>query len=230
MIYVNNILYNCLVGKKEADSSQDELYRSIVNKTCTEVEIPNNVTSIRSKAFANCSSLKEVIIPSSVESISGDAFYNCGEITDIYIDKDENSFGGANWGATNATIHWNSKGPTISIPDEPDVEQGFIPAYLFIYFTNSDNMTWEQIGGVPNITFTPTDEKVSALSDITYPESSDLINKSMISIAFPKGTEVYWEFDGGWNTDKYSRTSGTTVLSKSKTVEPVEVIFTPIEF
>lgn len=229
MIYVNNILYNCLVGKKEADSSQDELYRSILNKTCTEVEIPNNVTSIRSMAFANCSSLTQVIIPSSVESISGDAFYNCGAITDIYIDKDENSIGGANWGAYNATIHWNSKGP-ISIPVEPEVEGGVVvPATFILQFINGDNINWEQIGGLPTITIEATDGS-APLSEITYPDPSDLIDGSEVVAVFKTGTTINWAINGGEESKTFLRTSGEITLNPKANYEPVEVIFTPIEF
>ena len=228
MIYVNNILYNCLVGKKEADSSQDELYRSIVNGTCTKVEIPNNVTSIRSMAFAECSSLQEVIIPSSVESISGNAFYNCGALTDIYIDKDENSIGGANWGAYNATIHWNSTGP-VQIPVEPEVEDIVIPARFILQFINGDNINWAQIGGLPTITIEATDGS-SPLSEIKYPDTSDLIDGSKVFVDFKPGTTINWAIDGGWNTGKYSKTSGEIILNPKANYETVEVIFTPIEF
>ena len=100
----------------------------------TSIRIPNSVTEIGSSAFSSCISLTNVIIPDSVTSIAANAFYickgltevrigkginfmhsivfsKCTALTDIYIDAPEDSISGAPWGATNATIHWNTPLP-----------------------------------------------------------------------------------------------------------------------
>ena len=74
----------------------------------TSVTIPNSVTSINGMAFGSCSSLMSVTIPSSVTSIGDNAFWNCSSLTDIYCGFAEGAVSGAPWGATNATIHYNS--------------------------------------------------------------------------------------------------------------------------
>ena len=50
---------------------------------CTEVTIPDGVTSIGYNAFANCGSLTDVTIPDSVKSIGTSAFLNCGKLTGV---------------------------------------------------------------------------------------------------------------------------------------------------
>ena len=50
----------------------------------TTVTIPNSVTSIRSGAFANCTSLTSVTIPERVTSIGG-AFAGCSSLTSVNI-------------------------------------------------------------------------------------------------------------------------------------------------
>ena len=51
----------------------------------TDLIIPEGVTSIRSYAFSNCSSLTSVTIPSSVTSIGENAFYYCTALKDVHI-------------------------------------------------------------------------------------------------------------------------------------------------
>ena len=51
----------------------------------TDVTIPNGVTAIGKRTFANCSNLESIIIPDSVTSIGDGAFANCSSLTDITI-------------------------------------------------------------------------------------------------------------------------------------------------
>ena len=60
------------------------------NTLPTEVIIPdelngNTVTSIKGRAFSECSSLESVIIPNGVTSIEDSAFYSCSSLTSITI-------------------------------------------------------------------------------------------------------------------------------------------------
>jgi hypothetical protein len=43
----------------------------------------------------------------NIASISNAAFYNCTNLEDIYLPNAQNTYSGAPWGATNATIHYN---------------------------------------------------------------------------------------------------------------------------
>ena len=47
--------------------------------------IPEGVTTIMSKAFKNCSKLKEIVIPNSVEVIDEEAFYECSQLEKVVL-------------------------------------------------------------------------------------------------------------------------------------------------
>lgn len=51
----------------------------------TRLTIPESISSIGRCAFFNCTSLKEVEIPASVNVIRGMAFYCCKSLTDVYL-------------------------------------------------------------------------------------------------------------------------------------------------
>ena len=61
----------------------------------TSIEIPNSVTSIENSAFAGCSGLTSIEIPNSVTSIGDGAFSGCSGLTSIEIPNSVTSIG--NW-------------------------------------------------------------------------------------------------------------------------------------
>lgn len=72
------------------------------------VHIPETVEKIESEAFYNCENLTKIRIPKSVKSIKSDAFSGCDYLEDIYVGFSSGAVSGAPWGATSATIHYNS--------------------------------------------------------------------------------------------------------------------------
>ena len=60
---------------------------------CKNTVIPNDVTSIGSTAFYNCSGLTSIDIPSGVTSIGDSAFLNCDGLTSITIPSGVTSIG-----------------------------------------------------------------------------------------------------------------------------------------
>ncbi len=70
-----------------------------INKICNEanklkqVRLPNNINSIGSSAFTNCTSLTSVTIPDSVTSIGDYAFRGCSGLTSITIPDSVTSIG-----------------------------------------------------------------------------------------------------------------------------------------
>lgn len=52
------------------------------------ITIPNGVTSIKSRAFNYCLSLKDIIIPDSIVYIGEDAFASCKSLVSITIPED----------------------------------------------------------------------------------------------------------------------------------------------
>jgi hypothetical protein len=83
----------------------------------TNVTIPNSVTSISNHAFSYCGNLSNVIISKSVTSINEGAFSQCNSLKNVYYsgsksDWNKITIGYYNTCLENATIHYNSSGPT----------------------------------------------------------------------------------------------------------------------
>ena len=57
----------------------------LYESTITNYKIPDNVTSIGSSAFYNCSTLTEIVIPDSVTSIDYRVFSSCSSLTSVMI-------------------------------------------------------------------------------------------------------------------------------------------------
>ena len=78
------------------------------NELVTNLIIPNSITSIRIKAFYNCSSLTSVTIPNSVTSIGNGAFSGCSGLTSVTIGDSVTSIGSGAFsgcsGLTSVTI------------------------------------------------------------------------------------------------------------------------------
>ena len=64
-------------------ATQENIGSNDIFDTLTYCQLGKNVTSIRSFAFYNCSSLTSINIPSSVTSIGENAFLNCYSLTSV---------------------------------------------------------------------------------------------------------------------------------------------------
>lgn len=64
--------------------------------------------TIGSDQVYNVSSVTQIIINSTPQSISTNAFRRADALVDIYVPWSEGEVAGAPWGATNATIHYNT--------------------------------------------------------------------------------------------------------------------------
>ena len=99
----------------------------------TSVTIPDSVTSIKVCAFVMCRSLTSVTIADSVTIIGYEAFYYCDSLTDVYYAGTEEqwkniSIGSVNAPLLNATIHFNSSGPSKPVsPNPSDEHYNFSP-------------------------------------------------------------------------------------------------------
>ena len=68
----------------------------------------NGIGGIGIYTFWDCTKLKRVRITGNVSYIENAAFGSCPLLTDIYVTWAEGAVAGAPWGATNATIHYNT--------------------------------------------------------------------------------------------------------------------------
>ena len=74
-----------------------------------EVVLEPTMTSMpNSYIFRGCTSLKKVYIKTSLTSLASNTFYSDTAITDIYVPWASGAVSGAPWGATKATIHYNT--------------------------------------------------------------------------------------------------------------------------
>ena len=63
----------------------DNVLTGVTLNGVTEITIPDNVTSIGSRVFFNCSDLTKVTLPDGLKSIGSSAFGNCSGLTSITI-------------------------------------------------------------------------------------------------------------------------------------------------
>lgn len=83
----------------------------------TDIAIPDGVIYINRRTFSGCIGLTNVAIPSSVKRIDSYAFSGCTGLTDVYYSGSESEWASIdietnNECLTNATIHYNSTGPS----------------------------------------------------------------------------------------------------------------------
>lgn len=82
--------------------------KGLIDRSITDIEIPDSVTSIGGYAFRDCSSLTSITIPGSVTSIGVYAFQYCSSLTSITIPDSVTSIGSYAFNycssLTNATI------------------------------------------------------------------------------------------------------------------------------
>lgn len=71
-------------------------------------EIPEGVTNIGVQAFDNCG-LTTITFKGTPVSIATNSFQNCDNLTDIYVPWAEGEVENAPFGATSATIHYNTQ-------------------------------------------------------------------------------------------------------------------------
>lgn len=73
-----------------------------------DIEFPASVATIAGQAFQSCNGLKTITFKGKPNTLNANAFRSCANVTDIYVPWAEGEVSGAPWGATNATIHYNS--------------------------------------------------------------------------------------------------------------------------
>lgn len=74
-----------------------------------ELEIPSGIKSLGIEAFSKCQNLTSVkFLSKPTGLVETTVFLSCTQLTNIYVPWAQGAVSGAPWGATNATIHYNS--------------------------------------------------------------------------------------------------------------------------
>lgn len=106
--------YNCYNFRLPNDSLPSSLNSNITSNSfyaCSSLiitEIPAGVTGLYSRCFMGCSGITQLTFKGTPSIINSTSFSNCTNLTDIYVPWAENAIAGAPWGASNATVHYNS--------------------------------------------------------------------------------------------------------------------------
>ena len=107
----DNTLFNSIVDRSVTsidipdDATSIGDYAFIYCKSLTSVTIPGSVTSIGDYAFQECRVLSSVTIPDSITSIAGQAFYGCSSLTNVTVNATTPPTLGSNvFGSTSASL------------------------------------------------------------------------------------------------------------------------------
>ncbi len=176
----NNANY-CSIDGVLFSKDKTTLIQYPIGNTRSEYIIPNSVTSIRSYAFSDCSSLTSITIPNSVTSIVKYAFDNCKSLTSITIPESVTSIGYAAFGdcskltsvinyatqpqAIDGTAFWKVKLSACQL-HVPSTSVGlYQTAEVWKFFGNIQPIRAEDITDVSKIIITPSENEV----EITWP-------------------------------------------------------------
>ena len=109
----------------------------------TNVTFSNGSTLVGSYMFGDCTSLTIVTLPDSVTHIRHSAFTRCNSLTDVYYSGSEESWNSTNIGdnnssLTNATIHYNSRGPSQPVTNTNITETTIPSSQYWIHVTDEN--------------------------------------------------------------------------------------------
>ena len=68
-----------------------DLISALIDRSITEIIIPEGTAKIGAYAFANCQKLAKATIPNSLQNIASFAFYNCATLEEITIPASVNT-------------------------------------------------------------------------------------------------------------------------------------------
>ena len=176
----------------------------------TNISIPNSVTSIGFSAFEHCTSLKSITLPSSLNSISEALFSGCSQLTTIHIPVsvtsiENDAFAGC---SQLTTIHI-----PVSVTSIGNCAFAGCPSSMTVTYSGSKTQ-WDSMTGNLNIplvcnkleaTFDPDN------GDPTVTEFIDNDKNSKFTELVPEPTKENYTFAGWYNgNEKFDFTTVPT--------------------
>ena len=194
----------------------------------TNISIPNSVTSIGFSAFEHCTSLKSITLPSSLNSISEALFSDCSQLTTIHIPDSVLSIQDFAFGNCTRleTIHI-----PVSVTSIGVYAFNGCPSSMTVTYSGSKTQ-WDSMTGNLNIplvcnkleaTFNPDN------GDPTVTKFIDNDKNSKFEELVPEPTKENYTFAGWYNGDeKFDFTTvptGDVTLTAKWTAKDYEVSF-----
>lgn len=215
----------------------------------TELVIPESTPYIGTYAFINCLGLTKVVVPNSVDVIEENAFTNCSNIENIHVHKSKYTVSGYPWGATNATVTWDTAYITWSVntddfllimEDEEIVDNPYMTKYVGDiawkvysrdYPINNGIFSAPEILGEYNLDIELVDnggvrlDIVPDVADCEITLSYDIYSTVSDYIVVTPGTEVSYTV----KLDGYKTKKGSVIVSEDMTIDIVmeEYIYQP---
>ena len=197
----------------------------------TNISIPNSVTSIGFSAFEHCTSLKSITLPSSLRNISMFLFHNCSQLTTIHIPDSVISIQDFAFGNCTSleTIHI-----PVSVTSIGNHAFAGCPSLMTVTYSGSKTQ-WDKINGKDELLNIPlVCNKLEATfnpdnGDPTVTEFIDNDKNSKFTELVPVPTKENYTFAGWYNgNEKYDFSAVPTddvTLTAKWTANDYEVSF-----
>lgn len=197
----------------------------------TNISIPNSVTSIGFSAFEHCTSLKSITLPSSLRNISMFLFHNCSQLTTIHIPDSVISIQDFAFGNCTSleTIHI-----PVSVTSIGNHAFAGCPSLMTVTYPGSKTQ-WDKINGKDELLNIPlVCNKLEATfnpdnGDPTVTEFIDNDKNSKFTELVPEPTKENYTFAGWYNgNEKYDFSAVPTddvTLTAKWTANDYEVSF-----
>lgn len=179
----------------------------------TNISIPNSVTSIGFSAFEHCTSLKSITLPSSLNSISEALFSDCSQLTTIHIPDSVLSIQDYAFG--NCTRLETIRIP-VSVTSIGNLAFAYCPSSMTVTYPGSKTQ-WDKINGKDELLNIPlVCNKLEATfnpdnGDPTVTKFIDNDKNSKFTELVPEPTKENYTFAGWYNgNEKFDFTTVPT--------------------